>query len=223
MQKVLPRFVIAPWGTQVHPLLGGFKPCLFESRQINLYENNKKCHHFKEIRERIVRACGKHCCSKHRQQWEKSAATHMKRWRDELWWKSKSTSQEGTLERWKWARPGRPEGDSNSWLENPQERTPVQFSTTSVQPWRANCQAETCLKEKTSPVLPKTGHCQEQDREHMLCTFPIPSLARLQQCHIKKKNPNIFINLSQQVRYEIKKPSPDLPNPPSLCKPITIV
>lgn len=64
----------------MHSLLGEFKPCpFFESRQINRYENNNKCHHFKEIREGIVRACGKNWCAKHGWQKVQSAAESAKK------------------------------------------------------------------------------------------------------------------------------------------------
>lgn len=224
MQKVLAKFVTAQWGTQVHSLLGKFKPCPFESRQINLYEeNNKKCHHFKEIRERLVRACGKHCCSKHTQQWEKSAAIDMKRWRNpemnpekpnpEMNPEKPSTPQEGTWERLKQTSPRRPGGDSTSPGQKHIGKELLCISSPHLcgheeQTAAANCQVVTCLKEKTflsasqNWALPGAGPwVRRAVWEHMLCTLPVPSWARLQQCHIKK---HIFLNLSQQVRYEIK-------------------
>lgn len=219
MQKVLARFVIAQWRTQVHSLLGKFKPCPFKSRQINLYEeeNNKKCHHFKEIRERIVRACGKHCCSKHRQQREKEV--QQLTWKDEgiLRWttieKPKHPTR-GDMGEIKADKPKETRGWQHlTWPKNHKKGTPVHSSphlcSHEEQTAAANCQAVTCLKEKTflsasqNWALPGVGPWVRRAAwEHMLCTLPVPSQARLQQCHIKK---HIFLNLSQQVRYEIEK------------------
>lgn len=126
-------------------------------------ENDKKCHHFKEIRERIVRVCGKHCCSKHGQQWGK---VQQFTWKDEeiLRWtmvEKPKHPTEGTWERWKWASPRAPGGDCTSpgWKTIGKEplcnSSPHFCSHEELQ--------QTAWRRKTCSVLPKAGHCQEQE------------------------------------------------------------
>lgn len=133
---------------------------------------------------------------------------------DEPRWRSQSTPQEGTWERLKRTSPRRPEGDSTSHGRKTIRKEPLCNSSPHLcsheeQTAAANCQAVTCLKEKTllsasqNWALPGAGPWVRWAAwEHTLCTLPVPSQARLQQCHIKK---HIFLNLSQQVRYEIEK------------------
>lgn len=173
MQKVLARFVTAQWGTQVHSLLGKFKPCPFESRQINLYEeNNKKCHHFKEIRERIVRACGKHCCSKHRQQWEKEV--QQLTWKDEwiLRWTTMEKPKHPTRRDMGEIKADKPKEIRGwrhlTWPKNRKKGTPCAIHHHICAAMKSRQLQQTAKlwpawRRKPSSALPKTGHCQELD------------------------------------------------------------